>query len=207
MTPATPAVIAGIAFALLGSLPPTRDAAAQRLSLRPQIGVYIPTDNLVELGQTGTVGKLEAGLSFGGAIGLGFGSRFGIEVTGTYVPTTFTISGAGPPQEQDARLFLGNALAVFYLLPASGPVSLYLSGGAGVVSRGGIAFTSEAETSDVTGVLGAGAGISLGGLTLVAGADLFRYTATYTGNQSTASEAKQLDIQIRVGFGFPLGGR
>ena len=42
--------------------------SAQQLSLSPQIGFYIPTENLYRLTSTGTSGddfKLEAGPSFG----------------------------------------------------------------------------------------------------------------------------------------------
>jgi hypothetical protein len=176
-----------------------------RISLRPQIGFYIPTENLVELSQGGDVGKLEAGPSFGAALGLRFGSRFGIEANGAYVPTTFRLGSGSSVQKEDAKLFLGSALATFHVLPPSSPLILYVNGGVGVISHGGVAFTSEAETTDLTGVFGAGAGIRLGGLALIAGADLYRYSANYQGTQQSASELKQLDFALKLGLGF--GGR
>jgi hypothetical protein len=182
-------------------------AAGQRLSLRPQIGIYVPTKDLVVLSQSGDVSKLQAGPSFGAALGLRFGSHLGIEATGTYVPTTFSQGTGGSFVKQDAKLFLGNAQVVFHVLPPSSMLSLFVSGGAGVVSHGGIAFTSQAKTSNVSGVAGAGAGIRIGGINLVAGADFFRYTASYTGTQQTTSEVKQLDIQLRLGLGFGMGAR
>jgi hypothetical protein len=42
---------------------------------------------------------------------------------------------------------------------------------------------------------------------LTAGADVFRYSASYAGTTATASELKQLDIQLKLGLGFGLGGR
>jgi outer membrane protein with beta-barrel domain len=197
-----------LTFAVVGALAalPGR-ADAQRLSLRPQIGIYVPTADLVTLSQTGDVAKLQAGPSFGAALGLRFGSHLGIELTGTYVPTTFSQGTGGSFAKQDAKLFLGNAQVVFHVLPPSSMLSLFVSGGAGVVSHGGVAFTSQAKTSDISGVAGAGAGIRIGGINLVAGADLFRYTTSYTGTQQTTSEVKQLDVQLRLGLGFGMGAR
>ena len=197
-----------LTFAVIGALATLPGlAAAQRLSLRPQIGIYVPTKDLVTLSQSGDVSKLQAGPSFGAALGLRFGSHLGIEATGTYVPTTFSQGTGGSFVKQDAKLFLGNAQVVFHVLPPSSILSLFVSGGAGVVSHGGIAFTSQAKTSNISGVAGAGAGIRIGGINLVAGADLFRYTASYTGAQQTTSEVKQLDIQLRLGLGFGMGAR
>ena len=186
---------------------PFRPAGAQRLSLRPQIGIYIPTENLLELSQGGDIGKLEAGPSFGAALGLRFGSHFGIEGTGAYVPTTFKQGSSGTFEKHDAKLFIGSAMAVFHVLPPSSPLSIFVNGGVGVISHGGVAFTSQADKSDVAGGLGVGAGLRLGGLQLIAGADLYRYTANYAGSQQTASELKQLDFALKVGLGFGLGGR
>ena len=204
MTPKRRLTLAVIAW--IGGLTAASNAAAQHLSLRPQIGVYIPTEDLVSVSQTGEVGKLKAGPSLGAALGLRFGSHFGIEATGAYVPTTFSLDANNQVQKENVKLFLGDATLVFHVLPPSSMLALWLRGGVGVVSRGGIAFTSDAKTSDVSGVGGVGAGIRLGGIMLTAGADVFRYTASFTGAQQTASEVKQLDIQLKFGLGFG-GGR
>jgi len=181
-------------------------AAGQGLSFAPQIGFYIPTQNLYELAG-GDAYKLEAGPSFGARLGYWFGNRFGIEATGAYIPTTFVLaSGSSTVQSQDAKLFNGSGQAVFYLLPRTSPLSLYLSGGVGVVSRGGVAFTDDAETTDVTGVVGAGAGISLGGMALTVGADLFAYSAAYAGSAQTSESLTQRDVQLKLGLGIPFGG-
>jgi hypothetical protein len=203
----SPRPAVALLLALAGVTAHAPSAAAQRLSLRPQIGFYIPTNDLIGVSQGGDIGKIEAGPSFGAAVGVRFGSRFGVEVTGTYVPTTFSLGPAGAINEQEARLFLGNALAVFHVLPATLPISFSVNGGIGMISRGGVAFTNDAKTSDVAGVLGAAAGIRLGGIALVAGADLFTYSTSYSGTQQTAPSVNQLDIQLRLGFGLPLGGQ
>lgn len=188
---------------LLGPILLPETAAAQRLSLRPQIGIYIPTKDLVAVSQGGAVGKIEAGPSFGAAIALRFGSHFGIEASGAYVPTTFSLDAGNQVQKQDAKLFLGDATAVLYVLPPSSILSLWLRGGVGVVSHGGVAFTSAEDKRDISGVGGAGAGIRLGGIMLTAGADLFSYKASFDESpQTSSSELRQLDIQVKFGFGF-----
>lgn len=184
-------------------------AEAQRLSLSPQIGLYIPTENLYQLAAGGGEDfQLEAGPSFGARLGLWFGQRFGIGVTGSYVPTTFKLStsGGGTPVKQDAKLFVGTGQAILFLIPRSSPLSLFLSGGVGVVSRGGVAFTNEAETSNLGAVIGGGAEIRLGGIMLTAGADLVTYDAAYKGSQVSTQELKQKDISLKLGLGIPFGG-
>lgn len=191
--------VLGALFALSGA------ASAQRMSLRPQIGFYIPTENLLEVSQTGEIGKLEAGPSFGAALGLRFGSHLGIEANGAYVPTTFKRGTGGTFEKNDAKLFLGSALATFNVLPPSSPLILFVNGGVGVISHGGVAFTSAADKTDLSGVFGAGAGIRLGGLQLIAGADLYRYSAKFEGSTQTEGKLKQLDFALKLGLGF--GGR
>lgn len=181
-------------------------AAAQRLSLAPEIGVYIPTEKLVDA-TNGTVGEMEAGLSLGARLGLRFGDRIGLSVSGAYVPTTFALDPAGgQPERRDARLFNGAGQVVIHLLPPSGMLSVFLNGGVGVISRGGVAFTNAAENTNVTGVAGAGASVRLGGIALSAGAELFSYKARYEPGGISSSELSQRDIQIRLGLGLPFGG-
>ena len=181
------------------------EASAQRLSLAPEIGFYIPTEKLVDAAN-GTVGELEAGPSFGLRLGLSLGSRVAVSVGGSYVPTTFAFQpGGGAPESRDARLFNGSGQLVVFLLPPASPLSVFLNGGVGVVSRGGVAFTDDSETSDVSGVFGGGIALTLGGMGVMAGADLFTYNAQYTGSTQVESELRQLDIQLRLGLNV-LGG-
>lgn len=201
-----------VRFAVLSlglGLPVT--AAAQHLSLTPHIGVYIPTEQLYQAvtGATKDDFKLEVGPSFGGRLGLWFGDRFGIEAGGSYVPTTFRVAGTGggAPVKQDAKLFLGTGQAVLFLVPRTSLLSVYVSGGVGVVSRGGVAFTSQASTSDVGATFGAGLGLRLAGVMLTAGADLMSYNAKYQGAQVvSASAVRQKDVSVRLGLGVPFGG-
>lgn len=184
-------------------------AAAQSLSLAPQIGFYIPTEVVSQAATGGAFTELEGGLSFGARLGVRFGKRLGIHATGAYVPTTFKLAqGSQNVTSEDAKLFLGSGQVVFFLLPPSSFLSLFVNGGVGVVSRGGVAFTSQAKKTNVAGVFGAGAGVRLGGLSVNAGADLFSYSAAYQGSTQLTSETiSQRDIQVKLGLGIPFGGR
>lgn len=195
--------MAGVAALL--AMTQDRPVAAQGFSLSPQIGFYIPTENMYEIAQ-GQVGELEAGPSFGARLAYWLGSRFGIEATGAYVPTTFRLTSGSSVQKENASVITGNGQAVFFVLPRTSPVSLYLSGGVGVVSHGGVAFEDVAETTNLTGVVGAGGGVRLRGFTVIAGADLYAYSASFGGTTDAEAFARR-DFQIKIGIGFPVGGR
>jgi hypothetical protein len=130
-----------------------------------------------------------------------------VSLGGAYVPTTFEFQpNGGAVTERDARLFTGSGQVVVFLIPPTSPLSLFLNGGVGVVSRGGVAFTDDAEATNVSGVFGGGASLRLGGLTLTAGADAYSYTAKYEGTSAVESEITQLDINLKMGLGVPFGG-
>jgi hypothetical protein len=191
---------AALAALLLGAVTP---AAAQRLSITPQIGFYVPTEKLTELAAGGQFSEIEAGPSFGARLGLWFGSRIGIEAGGAYVPTTFKVDqGSQNVTSQDAKLFVGSGQLVVFLLPRTGIFSLHLNGGVGVVSRGGVAFTSAADKSDLAATVGAGAGVRLGVVAVTVGADLMSYTA---GSTVTNSDLRQKDVHLKLGLGIPFG--
>jgi len=181
-------------------------ALAQRFFIAPEIGFYIPTEKLVEIAN-GAVGELEAGPSFGLRLGVGLGRRVAVSLGGAYVPTTFAVQpNGGAVTERDARLFTGAGQVVVFLIPPTSPLSLFLNGGVGVVSRGGVAFTDDADATNVSGVFGGGASIRLGGLTLTAGADAYSYSAKFEGTSAVESEITQLDINLKMGLGLPFGG-
>jgi hypothetical protein len=195
---------AAIVLLAIGQVVP---ATAQRVRFAPQIGFYIPTERLYDLasGTQSDEFQLEAGLSYGARLGFWFSRRLGIEVGGSYVPTTFLLGGANPVK-QDAKLFIGSGQLVLFLIPPTSPLSVFFTGGVATISRGGVAFTDEATTTNVGGVFGVGAGINLGPLALTAGADLVTYRADYQGGQAVSQELRQKDINLKLGFGIPLGG-
>ena len=87
---AGPSILAAFAALALGAAP----AEAQRLSISPTIGVYIPTSELVKASQ-GQEFKQEIALSVGGRLGITLSPRFGVETSVSYVPSNlrFTFDG------------------------------------------------------------------------------------------------------------------
>lgn len=177
-----------------------------RLTLAPQIGFYIPTEKLETVATTGNAAEIEAGPSFGARLGILFGKHLGLDFSGHYVPTTYKLDTGNQVQKQDAKLFLGSGQLVLFLIPSTSPLTLYLNGGVGVVSQGGVAFTNASKKTNLSGVFGAGAGVRLGPISLVAGADLYTYNAEYDAGAQTSGKLKQNDIQLKLGLGIPFGG-
>ena len=181
--------------------------AQTRLSFAPQIGIYIPTERLQSLvtGNTGGLDSLEAGISFGARLGATFGKHLGVLFSGNYVPTTYQLGTESNFQKRDAKLFTGAGQLMVFLLPITSPFTLFVSGGVGVINRGGAAFASAPKRRYITGVFGAGAGLRLGGIGLSVGADLYNYNADYIGTTVNTTKLKQRDIHLKFGFGVPFG--
>lgn len=194
-----------VLLALLALLVAPPVQAQTRLSFAPQVGFYIPTEKLQSIATTGVVDSLEGGFAFGARIGATFGKHLGVSFSGNYVPTTYQIGSGSSLQKRDAKLFTGAGQLVVFILPITSPLTLFVNGGLGMISRGGVAFTNAAKSSYLTGLLGAGAGLRLGGIGLSVGADLYSYNAEYLGATQTTSKLKQKDIHLKFGLGVPFG--
>ncbi|MEP6571087.1 MAG: hypothetical protein ABJD11_00260 [Gemmatimonadota bacterium] len=196
-------------------------ANAQHLSIAPTIGIYAPTTDLVNSLINGdTVAfKQKVGLALGGRLGLWFGRRFGISVTGAFVPSklqaTVTQTGVQTQGQQNSDLWFGTGRVNLWLLPPTGILSVGVNGGVGVVGRGkttiddpsnpGSSLTDPSRT-DIGGVAGATVGVNLGGLGLFVSADDYIYNPKVF-TQLGAKPTRQNDIQISFGLGVPLGGK
>lgn len=186
-----------LAASLVGS------AQAQRISLAPDVGVYIPTTELIAAA-SGEQFKQEIGMSFGGRFGLWFSNRVGVQLTGTYVPSDLRYSFTGGETTEDANLWFGSGRVSVAVIPVTSPVYVVLSGGVSVVGRSGTAYEGVEDRSDVGGVAGATVGINLGPVSLFVNADDNVYKASFSG--TTAVESKtQHDVNLSFGFGVPLG--
>ena len=205
-----------VSLAVISLLPAT--AAAQRVAITPNIGIYAPTADLVNAVIAGqeVVLKQQVGVAIGGRIGVFFSPRFSIALTGTYVPseTQLTIDQTGINQNDPSKtdLWFGSGRVAFWVLPPTSIFSLGLSGGLGLVRRGattvvdnlGQSLTSP-STTDLGGVVGATAGINFGGFGLFIGVDDYIYNPTVFEDQGVKSKT-QNDLQISFGLGIPLGG-
>jgi len=202
-----------LAAAILAALvsPP---ASAQRVSLAPTVGLYMPTTELVSgiVNGGGTVSfKQNLGLALGGRLGLAFGSHFGISATGSYVPKSLqaTVSETGVSQntEEYTNLWFGTGRVNLWLLPPSSMLMLGVNGGVGVVGRGetvvtddtGAQYTDPSRT-DIGGVVGGTVGLSFGGFGLFVSVDDYIYQPSVFEELGIKAET-QNDLQFSFGFG------
>ncbi len=181
-------------------------ASAQRLSLSPTVGVYIPTSELLKAAN-GDQFKQEVGIALGGRLGVSFSPRFGIETSVSYVPSklNFQFDQTGAQTKTDANLLFGSLRATLHVIPLTKPVWLTVNGGASLVKHGGDAYKDVQDKTDVGGVVGASIGLNLGGpLSFYVAADDYIY-GTRIADPTATTKQTQNDVQIAVGFGLPIG--
>lgn len=192
----------------------TPPASAQKLSLAPTVGLYMPTTDLVSgiVNGGGTVSfKQNLGLAVGGRLGLKFGSHFGISATGSYVPKSLqaTVSETGVSQNTDqyTNLWFGTGRVSVWLLPPTSVLSLGVNGGVGVVGRGETVVTDDAGTqytdpsrNDIGGVVGGTVGFNLGGFGLFVSVDDYIYQPSVFEELGVKANT-QNDLQFSFGFG------
>ena len=198
---AGPSILAAIAALALGAAP----AEAQRLSISPTIGVYIPTSELVKASQ-GQEFKQEIALSVGGRLGITLSPRFGVETSVSYVPSNLRFTFDETETTTDANLLLGTVRATFHAIPMTSPVWLSLNGGVSMIRRGGEAYEDAEDNSDVGGVVGATVGFRLGSmLSFYVAAEDYIYGSRVEDLDALEESRTQNDVQIAFGFGFPVG--
>jgi hypothetical protein len=180
-------------------------AAAQKVSISPTIGVYIPTTELLKAAN-GEEFKQEIGLAVGGRLAVNVSPRFGILTSVTYVPSDLKIDLAtGEQVKNKANLLFGSARATLYVLPLTSPIWFSVNGGGSYVRRSGDAYAGATDKDDIGGVVGAALGFRLGGmLSFYVAADDYIYGTRIDETTLEADKKTQNDIHLSVGFGLPL---
>jgi hypothetical protein len=183
--------------------------AAQRISFAPNIGVYVPTTELVKAAN-GDEFKQEISLTLGGRLGIALGQRLGLEFTGAYAPSNLKVTPTGlASQSQDANIFTGSGRISFQLVPYSSPVAFVVTGGVGVINRSGDFYSNVANKTDIGGTVGASARFRLGSLLrlqLSAEDYVYKPKAEIPGFGPNDQKKTQNDIHLSVGIGIPLLG-
>ncbi|MEO8089153.1 MAG: outer membrane beta-barrel protein [Gemmatimonadales bacterium] len=182
--------------------------AAQRISFAPNIGVYVPTTELVKAAN-GDEFKQEISLTLGGRLGIALGERLGLEFTGAYAPSDLkvTASGVGGPA-QDANIFTGSGRVSLQLVPYTSPVAFVVTGGVGVINRSGEFYSNVQNKTDIGGTVGASARFRLGSLLRIqvsAEDYVYKPKADIPGFTS-ADKKTQNDIHLSFGVAVPLLG-
>lgn len=192
-------------LALAVALVPGAVAMAQKVSISPTIGVYIPTSELVKAAN-GDQFKQEVGLAVGGRLNVNVSPRFGILTSVTYVPSDLKLDLATGEQVKDkANLLFGSARATLYVLPITAPVWFSVNGGASYVRRSGNAYAGASDKDDIGGVVGATVGFRLGSLlSFYVAADDYIYGTRIDEATLQTDKKTQNDVHLQVGFGVPL---
>ena len=183
--------------------------AAQRISFAPNIGVYVPTTELVKAAN-GDEFKQEISLTLGGRLGIALGQRLGLEFTGAYAPSNLKFTPTGlSGQSQDANIFTGSGRISFQVVPYTSPVAFVVTGGVGVINRSGDFYANVANKTDIGGTVGASARFRLGSLLhLQVSAEDYVYKpkAEIPGFGPNDQKMTQNDIHLSFGVGIPLLG-
>jgi hypothetical protein len=196
----------GGVFLLAGVQP----ATAQRISIAPNIGVYVPTTELVKAASGDSSFKQEMSITLGGRVGIYFSERLGLEFTGAYAPSDLKFTRTGlADQNQDANVFTGSGRITYQIVPFSGPVAFQVTGGVGVINRSGAFYAGMAKKTDIAGTFGASARFRVGKLLrlqLSAEDYLYKPKADIPGFGPSAVKKLQNDIHMAIGLGIPLLG-
>ena len=186
-----------------------RPLLAQKISLTPNIGVYVPTTELVKAA-SGEEFKQEMSITVGGRLGIMLGNRLGFEFTGAYAPSDLKVTASGlGDQSEDANIFTGSGRVSFHIIPSTSPISFLVTGGVGVINRSGAFYADVEKKTDIGGTLGATAGFRLGSLIRlqVSAEDyIYKPKAEIPGFGPADEKKTQNDIHLSFGVGIPLLG-
>ncbi len=181
----------------------------QGISFAPNIGVYIPTTELVRAA-SGEEFKQEMSITLGGRLGVSLSERLGLEFTGAYAPSDLKVTASGlGDQNQDANVFTGSGRVSYQLIPYSSPIAFVITGGVGVINRSGDFYADVEKKTDIGGTLGASARFRLGSLLRIqvsAEDYIYKPRAEIPGFGPNDERKTQNDIHLSVGIGIPLLG-
>jgi hypothetical protein len=182
---------------------------AQRISISPNIGLYVPTTELVKAA-SGEEFKQEMSITLGGRLGILLGDRLGLEFTGAYAPSDLKVTASGfGDQSEDANVFTGSGRISYHVIPSSSPISFLVTGGVGVINRSGAFYADVEKKTDIGGTLGASAGFRLGSLLRIqvsAEDYIYKPKAEIPGFGPADEKKTQNDIHLSFGVGIPLLG-
>ncbi|MGE5091211.1 MAG: hypothetical protein ACM3OH_03495 [Bacillota bacterium] len=210
MTPRRPRALA-VPVLFLAALCVAPPAVAQRVTIAPTIGVYIPTEEFYKAATSGNsadLRKQEVSIGLGGRLGI-VGRRVGVEFTGEYAPSKLKFDLNGQQSQEDANVLTGSGRLTLFVIPTSSPIWFAVSGGVGVVHRSGAAYATLTDRTDLAPTAGAQAGFHLGRLiALTVSADGYFYKPDFssTGTSGSTSQITQKDIHLSAGVSIPFLG-
>jgi hypothetical protein len=195
------ALLLGCAAALVCTR--TSELKAQEVQLRPQAGLYLPTQISLQNGSLHVRQKI--GVTVGARLTLTFNDRFDVVTGVTYLPGYAVLSGAGKRIEVGtvSHLLTAATGARYWLLPTTAMLSWEVHTGIGVVAGAQRAYESLFESSTVTGTLGTTMRYQLGRIVSLQLRVQERLYRVRFGPRRDAGRSRS-PLQISFGLGFPL---
>lgn len=193
---------AAVLALLVGATP-----AQAQFFVEPYVGVYYPTQSLIDqdfFGET-IKGSQKEAFALGARLGFGFGA-FGIEGNFLYAlsDAEATVDGTPVPDENAAVWHADGRLA-WKVLPV-GPVGVHLTGGVAMIGRTGDAYEDIEGKTDIGGVLGGGVTIKLPGMLSIRGdVDGFVYQAKFEEGGEETDTQWQVDVVASAGLVITFG--
>ena len=154
------ALVLGCAAALVCSQ--SSELNAQKVQLRPQVGLSLPTRISIQNRVLHVRQKI--GVTVGARLSLTFNERFDVVTGVTYTPGYAMFRGAGKRIDvaTSTHLLTGTTGARYWLLPPARKLAWEVHTGLGVVFGGQPAYEDLFEISTVSGILGTTAHYRIG---------------------------------------------
>ncbi len=178
------------------------------IEFEPYLGGFVPLTDLVgdEVAGTQIAVRQQEGFALGGRLLFKLGGAMGIEANALYALSEVEVETGATGSTEDAYAWVIDGRIHLSLLP--GPIGIHGTGGVAMIGHGGDGWDDVISGElDVAGVLGLGAKIGLGPLSLRGDADVYIYSAQLTfqlpttpGAEFEAGSEVQTDLVLSAGL-------
>jgi hypothetical protein len=177
------------------------------LELEPYLGVYIPTQSVVDQNIPGVgdvKGSQKTGMALGARLTAWLAGPLGFEINGAYNFSDVEEGDGTTPTDTSAAVWMADGRLILKLLP--GPVGIHVTGGVALIGYTGDAYSEVTEgKTNLGGVAGAGLRFKLPGIFAIRGdADVFVYKAQLTGDfgagETQTNSEWQVDLLLSAGL-------
>lgn len=192
---------------------PSVGAAQRQIEVVPFVGLYIPTANVIDQFDSAcscqVAAKQHTAIDVGGRVVAWVTDRLGLEGAFGFSPSGATATAPGyAPIDRSGRVITTSARLLAALGPRTRNRYFYVSGGIGLVVRGGDAWAGTSGRTRLAGAIGAGVRVELAPpLALRAElADVFYSTQFSTASTPPTQSQFQHDLVLSLGLAVPVGG-
>lgn len=189
--------------------------AAQRLGVSVSAfgGALVPTSDLIDEGSGDDVRNfgLQTGWTAGGRGTLWVGPRLAVEAEGSYASSNMDVLDRQggiviADTTLSANVFYASVNLQYLIIdPPLTPLSVHVSGGVGVVGRGGDAFDFFDSATDIAGAVGLGLRYGVAPNATIR-LDLRDYISSFSDEAVESTSKLQNDLLLSGGIEFQVGG-